>query len=218
MSYAVGPMMGKTVNLLIDSTFICTQSHPDAYEYLLNDECFEAASDWISVLGRKICTTIDKRVFWAGFDNVEDANNLKAIKQQFSEVVNNLEVIVRWMELASSNSEDGKHLSTGQLVLEADMLAKISSSPSQEKRLRAIAHSKYIGVSTEDSTRMLKAIIAKFTQSGYFIPEGGAGLKHRATGKWAWLYSVMEYVANNEGLEDLEEDLGKGAQESLFNE
>ncbi len=218
MTYATGPMMGKAVTLLVDSTFICIQSYPDVYEYLLNNECFEEASDWISVLGRKICTTTDKRVFWAGFDNVEDSINLKAIKQQFSEVVNNLEVIVRWMELASSNSEDGKHLSPGQLVSEVDMLAKISSSPSQEKRLRAIAHSKYIGVSTEDSTRMLKAIIAKLTQSGYFISEGGAGLKHRATGKWAWLYSVMEYVASNEGLEDLGETQDKGAQESLFSE
>lgn len=218
MSYATGPMKSKAVSLLVDSKFICIQTYPDVYEYLTDSECFEEADDWISVLGRKICTTSDKRVFWAGFNNVDDPSNLKTIKLQFSEVVNNLEVIVRWMELASSNSEDGKHLSPGQVVSEADMLAKISSSPSQVKRLRAIAHSKYIGGTTEDSTKMLKSIISKLTQLGYFIPDGGAGLKHRATGKWTWLYSVMEYIASNEGLEESEQAVDVSAQESLFSE
>jgi hypothetical protein len=217
VSYASGPMLGKTVELLISNVFICNQTYPDSFEYLNNQECRDKANDWLAVVGRSTCSTSDYRVFWAGYQDVDDADSQRAIRQQFSDVINNLEVIVRWMELASSNSEDGKHISPGQLISEPDLLKRIVSGPSQLRRLKTIARSRYINVSTDDTAKMLKNIIAKLTEAGYFVTENKSSMKHRATGKWAWLYSTMKFIAAHEGLLDDSDQLTDN-QETLFSE
>jgi len=204
------PLFSKAASLLINSTFICEYSHRDVFSYLSDTFNQEPIQQWLSIINRKLCCTHDNKVFYMGFTDAEDPENKKIIRREFDQVVNGLEVIVKWLELVSSSLGVGRPIMAGDLIAESELMRNIEQSPAQLSRLRKLEKSSFIGSNSTDTRNMIKQVMLRLTEKGYFTQEGGSGTQYRATGKWSWLYVVLEFIASNEGIQsddDSQQDL-----------
>ena len=201
------PVFSAITQKLLKGEMICQASNEEFFFYLEDKGKAEKVNDYLYQIDRVLTSTRDGAVYFAAFASPNERDARAAIRSQFRLVATDLEAMVKWMRLVMAVNANGNPLSAGDMLKEGDMLTMITDMPENLKALEDLATTSYIGSKANSASAWLKQIIKRLCDDGYLVSAGGSGTRYLATGKWSWLYEVMEFIRDHEQLSDDEDGI-----------
>lgn len=211
---ALSDTFADTLEALLAGEFICEYRWPYCYDYLRSDAQRDAVNDYLVRIRRVLRQTTDGVAWYAASREVDELATRKQLQRQFAEVIQQLEPLTRWLSFVMSSQSTDMPLSPGELVKEGALLSRIEDSAPLADELQGLVKLPLFA-STHSSTKgQLSAVLASLCSSGYLLANSETGSIYTATGKWSYLYEVMEFIASHEAL-DTEPEIDVADQRGL---
>lgn len=203
---ADGNIFAELIEKLLAGEVICEVSAEQHYRYL-KDPVHEGDVDtYLRRIGRVLRSTLDKSVYYAAYRDLSNTSVKRKIKQQFSEAVNDFEPLIRWLRLAVSAKKTGMPLRLGDTLRGSDLLKAIESAPQLGSELERLSRTGLFKNNSTGQKKQLDAVLKRLCDNGFLMAKGASGSVFIATGKWARLYEMLDFIAAHEQL-DSNEDL-----------
>ncbi len=202
MSY--NAVFESAFQLLLAKEVICEHRFPDEHHLLQSDEYITRMNMTLAMLNRQVKTTQDKSSFLLIYVDPTRGRAKEAIKSEFSQVVNKIEPLVKWLRLVMEVTGSERPIVAGELVSESELQGRIEQVPTLETKLDELVRTGLFVTRQSESKGRLAAVMSKLVEEGFLTRIGTAGSRYRATGKFSWLYDVMEFVKTHENLPDPE--------------
>lgn len=193
------------IEALLQGRVVCEYTEEEAYKELQNKHYFNEVNLYLNKIGRKLKVTQDKVGYFAGYINLDKSEYRTAVKSQFSETINNLEPMVRWLHIAISASRMDRPVSPGDVLKLTELLEAIENAPILCEELDTLSRTRLFSNSQSSEKGKLESIMKKLVDQRYMINTGRTGTKFIATGKWSRLYELMEFISSHEQI-DMEDD------------
>lgn len=193
------------VECLLAGKVICEVSAEAEFHYLQDPVRHEDVSRFLHRLERVLVRTQDGAGYYAAYRRLDDPAVKQQIKRQFSEALNDLEPLVRWLRVALSAQKHGAPLQPGDTLRVSDLLQAIENAPALVEELEKLSKSRIVGNNATGARKQLDAILRRLCEHDYLVPKGTSGSVYVATAKWARLYEIMQFIATHEQL-DADED------------
>lgn len=200
------PLFVATVSALLQGEFICEHRYEALANYLQYPAHQQKVDDHLLVLNRKLRATLDRSGWVCAYADTSGAEAKSAIRQQFTEVANELEAMIGFMRLVMTANATERPIAAGDRLSEADMLARIELVPALQSKLKLLTDRGLFKTTRTDSKNQLAVVTAKLVERGYLLRSGGTGSVYRATGKWSWLYDCMDFIRSHEDLPVQDDD------------
>lgn len=213
------PLFRATMEHLLQGGVVCAVATPEIHNYLASTANQERVRTYLSPLGRGLAQTRDLVSFYAVYLDTDDASTRRILRHQFDDLTNNWEAMIRWLRMSRSTSEQHHPIMAMDVISESEWLKAIESSSALQDELEVIATKFGLRGKVRDPRQRLRHLLEKLNKMGYLEPIGTSGSMYRATGKWSLLRDLMEWVRQQEGIEEAEreeeEELSQD-QEDLF--
>lgn len=206
----------ETAERLLRSEFICEVTQPDCYRLLSDELSAERMSRLLGSLGRRLRLTEDGSAFYAPLSHLKTADRRLGVKNQFNTTINTLEPVVRWLDLLMSAMQRDSTLRAGELVRAAELQTIIESTAALSDELDRITRTGLFKTNKDSDGDRLATVLAKLVDEGYLVPSAGRSKLYVATGKWSYLYEVIDFVVEHEHIGSEEEESREEQQEWLF--
>lgn len=192
-------LFANTAEKLLGGDFICEYSALESYQYLCNEARRADIEEYLRRIGRGLSNTPGREAYYAVMLNLDSAKARQEIKEQMQIVINDLEPLVRWLNMIMSAQRNDMPLSPGDSVRESKLLHSIEDAPAIAEEIDALCKIGLFKNSNSNLSGKVRAIMSALEQEGYLV-------KHRegfyvATGKWAHLYEVVSFIASHEQLD-----------------
>ena len=202
MSITNEDLFSRSLEMLMRGQIICEFVDEDAYEFLSDHNHFSQADEFVRRLGKAIRKTHDGNAFYLTYQHLDDTGVKSIIKRQFGETINEIEPLVRWMQMVRLARNMDKDIHPGDVIQESQILDPIENASELRDELDKLCRSKFLANNNTIPSKQIYAILNKLKEHGYFIQNG---TRYIATGKWSHLYDVLEFIATHEQL-SFEED------------
>ncbi|MDX2503909.1 MAG: hypothetical protein QNL62_05475 [Gammaproteobacteria bacterium] len=206
-------IFSSLIEKLLAGDVVCEISAEPMYKYLEEAVHQQDVDSYLRRIGRILRSTQDRSGYYAAYRNLSDPSIKLQIKRQFSEAINDLEPMVSWLRLATSAEKSGAPLQPGDTLRGSELLEAIENVPALIDELDRLSRSRLFNNNSTGAKKQLDSILRRLCDSGYLVTRGSSGSVFIATGKWARLYEVLQFIAAHEQLEG-EEDAP--AQEELI--
>ncbi|MEN8177785.1 MAG: hypothetical protein ABFS39_04115 [Pseudomonadota bacterium] len=193
------------IEKLLAGDVVCEITAEPLYKYLQEQSHQDDIDRYLRRIGRVLRPTQDGSGYFTAYRNLGDASAKQQIKRQFSEAINDLEPMVRWLRLAASAGKSGAPLQPGDTLRGSELLEAIENAPALVDELDRLSRSKLFNNNSTGAKKQLDSILRRLCDNGYLVTRGASGSVFIATGKWARLYEVLQFIAAHEQLEG-EED------------
>jgi len=193
-------LFASTVEKLLQGQCLCQYSTEAEYYYLVDSIKYKEVEHYLQRINRKLCSTQDNVAFFAAYMHAE--NHSSMIRSQFSEVINDLEPLVRWLNLCQSAGKNERPLLAGDQVKESVLLAAIEDAPLLGDELAKLSNSTLFKNIQSQARGQLSALLRKLCDNGYLIQNAKSSTQFTATGKWSRLYDLMSFIASHEHLDE----------------
>lgn len=196
---------GKVIERLLRGEFICRTTDEDSWRHLKNPANRDKAEEHLNVLNRtigEIGAGSESEVFFCGYRQLGD-DERKVIAQQFRDIVNALTPLTQWLMLVQEAEAKDAPLTEGAPVRLNDLLSTIEDTPAFREQLAKLARFRLFGSQSAQADGQLKQIFKRLCELGYLIRPNPEVQLYTATGKIDYLYEVIRFINETEGL-DLE--------------
>lgn len=190
----------QVLESLIEGGFICEVTSPDQYRMLTNPDSASSVSRFLSHIGRRLRQTEDGKAFYAVLLHLKSTDRKAAVKRQLNLTINTLEPMVRWLELVMSATQKSSTLSAGDILRVSELQTIIESTPALSDELDRITKIGIFKTTRDTDGDRLGAVISKLVDEGYLEPSGGRSSLYVGTGKWSYLYEVIDFIVEHEQL------------------
>lgn len=218
MSSLFPAAFSEAAEALLSGAFICKHTRSDGFE-LLSQEGERGAMDrLLRQLGRRLRSTQDGSAYYAALENFESIERKASLRLQFAETINYLEPVCRWLSLQMSASQRDASLEPGDVVRQGELLTAIERTPALGDELFRMTRAGLFKTTREGTSEQLNAVFNGLEKEGYLVSGGGKSKTFVATGKWSYLYEVLEFIHTHEEV-GLDLDAGaeeQGAQQDLL--
>jgi hypothetical protein len=194
------------IEKLLAGDVVCAITVEPLYKYLQDQNQQQDVDVYLRRIGRMLRCTQDGSGYFAAYRNIADASVKQQIKQRFSEVINDLEPMIRWLRLATTVKKSEAALQPGDTLRGSDLLEAIENAPALVEELDRLSRSRLFKNSSTGAKKQLDSILRKLCDTGYLVTRGVSGSVFVATGKWARLYDELQFISAHEQL-DAEEDV-----------
>lgn len=195
-------LFADTIELLLQGACICQYSAETSYYYLVDNAKYQDVESYLKRINRQLCKTQDNIAYFAAY-NTEHANNYNShIRAQFNEAINDLEPLVRWLNLCRCADKNERPLLAGDIVKESQLLAAIEDAPLLGDELSKLSQSTLLKNTQSSAKGQLSAILRKLCDHGYLLEHAKASTLYTATGRWSRLYDLMSFIASHEHLDE----------------
>jgi len=193
----------STTQALLRSEIICATTRPAEYRFLEDAEQRREVEQYLIRIDRGVGVSRDGVAFYCSYLDINDNDTKSAIRSQFKELVFDLEPLLRWLRFAQEAGSLNKPIEAGDLVKLSDHLSTAERSPDKRHELMELTKSKLFKSTAQTDSARIEQIMKVLVEQGYLTKTGEAatGL-YRATGKWSYLYDVLEFVKQHERIED----------------
>ena len=187
---------------LLAGEVICGYSNAQLHQYLQDQSHREDVDAFLHRIGRVLRTTGDGSGYFAAYRNINEPEVRSVIRRQFSQAMNDFEPLVRWLRVAlSASKKSGAPLQPGDTLRGSELLEAIENAPALVEELGRLSRTRLFKNLGAGPKRQLDAILKRLCDEGYLVPKGPSGSVYVATGKWARLYEVLEFIVAHEHLD-----------------
>lgn len=195
-------LFARIIERLLGNVFICAHSDEEAYKYLEVSSFAKAVDDYVRRMGRTLVNTRDRQAYYLAFIDVDTSERRAVIKQQFREVINQLEPLVRLLELVQSARHDDLPITPGALLRQGELLSRIENTPALKEDIALLVRGDFFKSSKTATRDQLSHVLDRLCTHGYLRRNTATGSDYTALGRWSYLYEVMEFIATHENLDD----------------
>lgn len=206
-----GDAFSGLIEELLVGKVICEITAEPLYKYLDDPAHKQDVDSYLRRIGRVLCSTQDGSGYYAAYRDVSNPSAKLQIKREFSESINDLEPLVRWLRLAVSAEKSGTPLQPGDTLRESELLKAIENAPALVDELARLSRARFFSNTNTVPKRQLDSILKRLCDNGYLVTRGVTDSVFIATGKWARLYEILQFIAAHEHL-DGEEDVPEQAE------
>jgi hypothetical protein len=196
-------LFAQAVESLLQGHIICEYSNEELHRYISNDTHFQDIDNYLRRIGRVLRKTMDGAAFFAAYHDLDAPGVKTAIRRQFTEVINELEPLVRWLEMVRSARKMDRTLQAGDAVRESQLLEPVEQAPALREELEKLSRSKLLANNNNEPGKQMRAVLKRLCDHGYLVPRG---TQYIATGRWSRLYDLMEFISTHEQLDADETD------------
>ena len=192
----------RLIETLLTGRIICEVSAEDLYAYLQDPIQRDQVHQFLTRIGRGLEQTADERGFYAVYNNLDRSEARAAVRKRFSEAVNQLESLVRWLRLVMNTDPSGAPLSAGDTLRESTLVAAIENVAALEQEVTRLSRTGLFANQSTGARNQIISILNKLCDHGYLVREGTV---YRATAQWSRLYEVLDFIRLHEPGDDEEE-------------
>ncbi|SEF89996.1 hypothetical protein [Marinobacterium lutimaris] len=208
-------VFAQTTRALLEGAVICETSSPGPYRFLQSESNLEAVRDYLVRIERSVRATDDGKAFFCAYLDISEPGAKKSVKGQFRDFVRDIEPLVKWLRIARECHPAGRPLEAGDLLTGSEMLEYIERSPILSDELTELTKSKVFKSTAQDGKGRMRLILDKLVEQGYLTKLDSTGSRFKATGRWSYLYDVLETIRAMENL-DLDQDEELSTQGDLL--
>ena len=208
---------GQVIERLLRGDFICRTTDEDGWRFLKNPANREQLDDYLSTLNRLVATVggaADAEVFFCGYRQLGD-DERKVISQQFRDVCNALTPLVEWLVLVQEAGAQDAPLSEGGVLRLNELQSIIEDTPAFREQLARISHFRLFSSTSSNVDAQIKLVFKRLCELGYLTRPNPEKQIYLATGKLDYLYEVIRFIDEAEGLA-LEERADAASQGKLL--
>jgi len=210
-------MKGQVIEHLLKGDFICRTTDEDGWRFLKNPANREQLDDYLSTLNRKVATVgsgADSDVFFCGYCQLGEEQR-KVISQQFRDICNGLTPLVAWLVLVQETGAQDAPLTEGSALRLNELQSIVEDTPAFREQLMRISHYRLFGSTSVHVDGQIKQVFKRLCELGYLIRPNPDKQIYLGTGKLDYLYEVIRFIDETEGLA-LEERADIASQGSLL--
>lgn len=188
-------MFKRTVFLLLEGSFICDVSHPEAYAFLSADHNFHAVNDYVSKIGRHVSPTSRQSGFFLTYASYGDEER-SAIRSNYADIKNNLSSVVSFFNLVMKTTGQEDILMHGSVIEADSLIGVIDQDISLRNELQSLG-ARY--KSTHDSQRkLLDSILQRLIKDGYLVLANPERSLYQVTAKIDYLLDVIRFISESD--------------------
>lgn len=202
----------RIVEHLLAGGFICEYSDELAYEYFSVDTRRSDIDSYLRKIGRCLYATEGSVAFYAAYTSIDSNDRRQDVRFQFRETINSLEPLCRWLRMLASALQSEATLQPGDVLRQGELLSALAEAPALSEDLAGLCRSGLFYSKKLATSEQLEVVLAKLVDHGYLLRNTATGSLFTATGKWSYLYDVLEFIHTHETIssddEPKEEQVG----------
>lgn len=200
-------MFEQVARALLAGEFVCPISHRDEFHFLSDEGHRQDIVVYLGRIGLKLIGTRHGGAFYAAH-TVVGGPERRAAKEVFGDVRQSLRPIVSFLTLIihALNSDDAVIAGT---VLETNrLMGSVDANPSLRNELQTLAAQLKLSGDGTDRVR-LERVLKTFKDRGYLCLVNSEREIYQITGKIEYLFEVIDFLMEYEGIQDEETDLSQ---------
>ena len=192
--------VGPLIERLLRGQFICRTTDEDGFRALQTPATKERVEEYLNQLNRTVCSAAEGDVFFCGYIQLGEKER-KVISSQFKEICGSLVPLVEWLVLVQEASGQDAPLTEGMAIRLTDLQGRIEDTPAFREQLAKISQYRLFGSTSVNPDAQLKLVFKRLVDLGYLIRPNPEKLIYLATGKLDYLYEVIRFIDETEGLQ-----------------
>lgn len=208
---------GKVIERLLQGAFICRTSDEEAWRFLKTPANREQVDDYLATLNRTVATVgggSEADVFYCAYRQLGD-DERRVVGQQFRDVSNALTPLVEWLLLVQQAGAQDAPLTEGSAIRLTELQSIVEDTPAFREQLARISHYRLFGSTSSSVDAQIKQVFKRLCELGYLLRPNPEKQIYLGTGKLDYLYEVIRFIDEAEGLA-LEERAEAASQGSLL--
>lgn len=207
--------LGRVLELLMSGHFICQTTDEHAYRYLSSLENQQLVDQQLGIFNRKLSAAANEEVFYASYIELGEQEQ-NHITHQFQEINQHLMPLVEWLLMVQEAMGTDIPLTQSSLIRLNEIQTTIEDTPAYTEQLSKISRYSLFGSKANDVDAQLKLIFKRLIELGYLIKPNQNKQIYKATGKIDYLFEVLKFINEAEGLNLVERAEDAIGQSSLL--
>ncbi|AAN56981.1 hypothetical protein FJD32_003650 [Shewanella sp. LC6] len=190
---------GAIIELLLKGEFICRTTNEDGWRALKNNSTRERVEAYLNQINRTVASAAEGDVFFCGYLQLGESER-KVISSQFKDICQALIPMVEWLVLVQEASGQDAPLSEGAPVRLTELQSRIEDTPAFREQLAKLSQYRLFGSTSTNSDAQIKLVFKRLVELGYLVRPNVEKQIYIATGKLDYLYEVIRFIDETEGL------------------
>ncbi|ABE56268.1 conserved hypothetical protein [Shewanella denitrificans OS217] len=190
---------GALIEQLLKGEFICRITNEDGWRALKNSATRDRVETYLNQINRTIASAGEGEVFFCGYLQLGDTER-KVISAQFKDICSALIPLVEWLVLVQEASGQDAPLSEGAPIRLTDLQGRIEDTPAFREQLNKLSQYRLFGSSSSNVDGQIKLVFKRLVELGYLSKPNSEKQIYIATGKIDYLYEVIRFIDETEGL------------------
>ncbi|MGL4474840.1 MAG: condensin complex protein MksE [Shewanella sp.] len=191
---------GELVERLLKGEFICRTSGEDQWRALKNPANREQIEHYLNQINRTLCSAAEGEVFFCGYLQLGE-HERKVISAQFKEICQALIPMVEWLVLMQEASGQDASLVEGSALRLTELQTRIEDTPALREQLTTLSQYRLFGSTSTNVDAQIKLVFKRLVELGYLLKPNPEKQIYLATGKVDYLYEVIRFIDETEGLQ-----------------
>ena len=205
---------GRIIESLLAQNFICQYADPAGFEYLSKETYSQHVDEFLRKIGRCLRQTDDQSAYYCAYLHLDSQHTRRHLSQQFRQTINILEPMVRWLSLCMSATQRDAPIAAGEVIRQGEILSALENAPALVDDLTLITRSGVFATKKDRASDQLNHVLISLCEQGYLLSSSPGSSIYTATGKWSYLFEVLEFIHTHEEIGEDDESLGEH-QETL---
>lgn len=196
---------------LAEGHFICPTRFPDEYAALDSQQGREEASQWLGSIGYRLARLGEEGSYFMAHAFIGSEQRAK-VREELRTVRDRLDPAVRLLETLRQAQGRMASLQPGDSFRESEITEAILASTMLERRLTELSSINGARAG-ESSVDRVKRLLSQLANEGYVVESNPQHHVFTVTGKIAYLYELMNFIAENTHHLGEESEEGDGAEQ-----
>lgn len=191
-------MKHQTLDLLRSGVFICANSHPDAFCFLVDEVNQQWINQAFEPFRRRLAHTEGGGSYYLTFMDVNAPEARESIRKNFEDYRDELDPMVSFLTLLAQSNEKIGVLTTGQQFSLSTLLGPIEQAPIHVERLDRLVSRGLFKTSRTGTADRLQSVLGTMVKLGFLHKPGRDNLVYTVTGKMDHFHQCMRFIMDNE--------------------